>query len=307
MKDTLNSTWIDNLLDISSLDQFDILLSTLATIHEIVSALGDNASFQPQMLISDDKIYELNAEIFSSIDNTLKSIFVCSKMANFSDATVLVRKYRDDLFQWLFIIQSISDIEESKLYEFMKQNDISQIGEIQISELYNALSKWFNSSIKDEEKNTVKLKYFDIEKYRVNLCRQSLLQSCFDRFLNPIWNNLNIHLNDYTHINGIKYIFYNNAVHNYELGYFKSRLTEISESIIQATTCFLSVLILIKPFYLISGDYIKCLENAIEPPDNSQYWIAPIIQKYIDNNIFTISQDLKNFLVENIPYGIEIG
>ncbi len=306
MKNINVISWKDNLLDISSLDQFKPFLLSLFNIHEIVSKLGDYASFHTQILVSEIKIHELNSEFFSSIDNTLKSVYMCSKMANFSDATVLLRKYRDDLFQWLFIVESISDIEKSKLFENMEQNDVYCKEENDIQELYLALTKWFNSSIDINDKKTIKLKYFDAEIYRKSLCRQSLLNACFDQFLDPIWINLNDRLNDYAHINGFKFIHANNAANNYEIAYFNEKLNELGDILLQITSCFLCFLILTKPFYLSSRDFIDSLERNVEPPINSQFWISPIFRNFIETNIFSKNIGLKAFLVNNIPFGMKI-
>lgn len=66
----------------------------------------------------------------------------------------------------------------------------------------------------------------------------------------------------------------------------------------------LAMLILIQPEYIASFDYIHFLENGISPPENSQYWVASIVQEYIDEFVINIHPDLKSIM--NITHSFVI-
>jgi hypothetical protein len=43
---------------------------------------------------------------------------------------------------------------------------------------------------------------------------------------------------------------------------------------------------------------------GFEPPEDSQYWVAPFIKEYIDDNITKLNPELKSFLRSNNKYGM---
>ena len=72
------------------------------------------------------------------------------------------------------------------------------------------------------------------------------------------------------------------------------------------TTMFLAILILIEPNYIMSSDYIDCLECNIPPVIDSQYWVASGIQEYIDEFVVGIDPKLKEYLRDLNPSGMKI-
>ena len=56
----------------------------------------------------------------------------------------------------------------------------------------------------------------------------------------------------------------------------------------------------------MSSDYIDNIEMGFEPPEDSQYWVAPFIKEYIDDNITKLHPELKSFLHSNNKYGMII-
>ena len=72
-------------------------------------------------------------------------------------------------------------------------------------------------------------------------------------------------------------------------------------------TCFfLVLLILVKPNLIGSTDYIDYFDIGVEPPDNSQYWIAPFVQEFIEEYVSKINSELKVFPKYNNKYGMLI-
>lgn len=43
-----------------------------------------------------------------------------------------------------------------------------------------------------------------------------------------------------------------------------------------------------------------------EPPEGSQYWVAPFIQDFIDKKVSPLHSELRDYLKENNVNGMEI-
>ena len=65
-------------------------------------------------------------------------------------------------------------------------------------------------------------------------------------------------------------------------------------------------MILIKPSLIMADVHIDYLDCGEEPPEGSQYWVAPFAQQYIDDYIVKLNPDLKAFLKYNNKYGMKI-
>jgi hypothetical protein len=74
-----------------------------------LSSLSKQISDKPIICYSHTKAYILDDIFLVSTINTLNSITMCSSYGGFSDANVLIRKYRDDLFLYLFIIEVLNN------------------------------------------------------------------------------------------------------------------------------------------------------------------------------------------------------
>jgi hypothetical protein len=55
-----------------------------------------------------------------------------------------------------------------------------------------------------------------------------------------------------------------------------------------------------------STDYIDHLDGGLEPPENSQYFIANFIQDFIDTKVIKLHPALKQYLKENNNHGMKI-
>ncbi len=294
--------WIDDVPDISRQVSLIKFYEIVKTVHSIMGLLGDKALSMPATLSSGDKTHMLYADFFDSIDNTLKSILVCTKMGNFSDANILLRKYRDNLFQWLFIIDSIEIIDGKKLDEILGVEPGDESSDQSVDSLCDALLSWFQDL--ELSKNWRK-EYFDITPYLDWFMMNSLVKTCFDNYLKPTWEYLGADLNNYTHGNGKKFLISNN-IQAYSNEIITDQVEGLIDRVWKTTACFLSILILNQPLYLMSSNYIDHFGNRITVPEDSQYWIEPIFQNFFGLYITQIHPDLKKFLKENNLFHMEI-
>ena len=104
----------------------------------------------------DEKIHHLDPRFFDSTSNTLKSILICSRIGNIIDAHVLVRKLRDDLFQWLYLLSTIELDYQIRLKE-LNDNRIEIINSRSDLNNNKSILIWFNNTLHQK-------KYFNVRK-----------------------------------------------------------------------------------------------------------------------------------------------
>lgn len=321
--DEYSFEWENEFLDISEKYSFNKIIEVIDDTYWLLEIIAENTSIQPQATIRGKKILTLEADFFLATNNTLKSILSCCKLGNFSDAHVLIRKYRDDLFQYLFILYAIEQIESIKykkydhlineMVECFKNNldneNILRIIERILYEenkrnnthLENGITAWFDNTLNDK----IQKEYYGVQKYKNYLCKNDLVKKCFDLYLNEIWISLNTELNNYIHSNGRNYV--RNNIYNYlQNNNIEKMLDKTIKNIWQTTVCFLSIVILIKPNYIMASDIVDYLDCGLTPPEDSQYWVANAVQKYIDTYIIKINPKLKEYLVNENLYNMKI-
>ncbi|MFQ7534199.1 MAG: hypothetical protein ACLRPT_03140 [Akkermansia muciniphila] len=54
-----------------------------------------------------------------------------------------------------------------------------------------------------------------------------------------------------------------------------------------------------------SSDYIDYLECGMQPPENSQYWVAPFVQEALDEILAKHRPDIMQYLRQNTCMQIE--
>lgn len=65
------------------------------------------------------------------------------------------------------------------------------------------------------------------------------------------------------------------------------------------TVVFLLLLIFCSPVSVMSEEYIDCLDLNINPPQSSQYWVAPFVENFVKENISIIDTNCLDYLREN--------
>lgn len=218
--------------------------------------------------------------ILNSARLTLHSIQLCCENCNLADAHTLIRKYRDDLFFYLYILyvdnntKIFSDKEKTKHQKNIdkwKENDLSDLN---ITEIL----KYIGES--DSSKEAVK-------KYK--------LKNSFTKISKD--------LNNFVHSNGKS--FYNRSYQYYiDTKLIEENVNKIKYEINYITSVFLFLLILIRENYIASTDYIDCLEFGLEPEEKMKYWVVPFIKKYIDEKMILINSEWKEYLKNKVSMEI---
>lgn len=303
---------------LSSLDCYASFLKVMKYNEEFIDNLVEQVFDKPVICISSNKTYIIDILFLRTAMRTLNSISVCCSYGCLADSNVLVRKYRDDLFQYLFIIEVLNnrkgltndeisemfpgEMDADKLFTLVELTQKIIVGGSRKDKNDKAVDAWFDDKVLKGEFR----KELSIENYLNYLKQNPDIQRCIlEHGLDDIWEKIRHRLNNYTHANGKKFIEHN-LLEYLSADEIKNCYSEISEEISFITSTFLVLLILIKPEFIMSSDYIDNIDMGFEPPEDSQYWVAPFIKEYIDNNITKLHPELKSFLHSNNKYGMII-
>lgn len=262
---------------------------------------------------SKEGIYTLGTELIESSTQTLRSIKLCCSFGRFSDANTLIRKLRDDLIQFVYILNIIGirkPFTEESTKELKFNNSEEFVNSIlnlnfndTLSDDEKAVTAWFDNSVSDLQ-NTIKKK-LGIDNY-MKVLRQNdkINQILNDYNLQEYWEGLRRRLNNYVHNNGSNY-----SKHNIISANDKNLSTHLNNINIRTTyisSFFLVLILMIDSSLFSSTDYIDHLECDLQPPEDSQYFIANFIQEFIDNKIPKMHPELKQYLKDNNIHGMKI-
>lgn len=256
--------------------------------QSLINQISDNMFSKPLIYIIEkegkaNKFKFFNGISLDSTIRTLDSILRCCIYGAFSDANTLVRKYRDDLMQFMYNYH-LAEIKSLK--EDYKNAEVNR---------FEALNKWLENELEDYEN---KKNYYSAEKYKQYFMKvdetKEFLSECFDDFI-IFWNNINRLNNNFVHSNGEKYLKSNLCDYRSkdEVKYY---LESTGECIVKITSISLCFLMLIDASLFQSSDFMDYIECGEIPPENSQYFITPVTQKYIDEYLYIISANAKEYI-----------
>lgn len=213
--------------------------------------------------------------IMTSVELTVGSIISCCEAACLADANTLLRKYRDDLFFYLYISVYDSSLklgsDEAKIDRMKKQ-----------------IEHWLKNSLSYLHIGEILKEIGTFPKTREAVKKYDL-QSFFD--------DIGDRLNNFVHSNGYEYYNLNvNAYSDEELG---QKLRKILSDTKFITVAFLFLLILCSPLSVMSTDYIDSLACNMTPVAGSQYWVAPFVERFLADNIDLIDKNCMDYLKEN--------
>lgn len=286
----------------------DYLINFFNDFSELILYNGRVISF-----ITDKESHTLNTTLIDSATQTLRSIKLCCSIGSFSDANSLVRKLRDDLILYNYILNTINsrkpfledDIKELRIdnVEAFTETLLNLKFNNNLTEDEQAVAAWFNNTVSNLARQVKKK--LEFENYmKVLKQNENISQILIQYNLQEYWEVLRKKLNDYVHNNGIVF-----SSQNYVLvrdKYLATHLKNVSIRTTYISSLFLVLLLMIDSSLISSSDYVDHLECDIEPPENSQYFIAPFIQDFIDSKITKLHPELKQYLKDNNINGMKI-
>lgn len=289
-------------------EDIDYLTEFFKGLSELIYSNGRMISF-----FSNVEYFTLSTELIDSSAQTLKSIKLCCSIGSFSDANTLIRKLRDDLIQYLYIINVIN-LRESFSEESLKglnfdnpQEFANSILNLQfndsITDDEQAVTAWFKNSVSDLRR-PIKKK-LEFENYMKVLKQNDNINQILTKYnLQEYWETLRKRLNNYVHNNGTYF-----SKHNIISAYDNNLATHLKNINIRTTyisSYFLVMLLMIESSLISSTDYIDHLDCDIQPPEDSQYFVANFIQEFIDRKVTNIHPELKKYLKDNNINGMKI-
>lgn len=269
--------------------------------------------------ISENRVYFLNTELIDSSVKTLNNIEYCCMTGSFSDANTLVRKFRDDLILFLYILDVVNNkhaLSEEQISNIvgdsMDVEKFVKLIELTVNEVNNdsrknddekSVDAWFQNKVSNLSKQQKRKLCF--RNYMTHLKNTASINEVIKKYdLETNWENIRVKLNDYTHNNGRTYTRQNLMTVNAPS--IEEYFDDITSRLDFVSAFFIVMLILVDPKLISSTDYIDHLECGLTPPDDSQYLIASFIQEFIDDYINKINPELKVFLKNNNKYGMLI-
>ena len=255
------------------------VICEMKIVEEFLADFGF-LSFSRDYVSCDKYIFSMQ-KLSTATELTVGSMISCCECGCIADAYSLLRKYRDDLFFYLYVVvynannmldnKTPTVVEmESNIMRWIK-NDLR---DLYIGDVLKAISR--SPQTKDSVKKYKLKKYFD---------------------------TIKVKLNDYVHSNGIS--FYNQNVNAYKEKELHNQLAMLLKDMRFITVTFLFLLTLTSPHYIMSTDYVDYLEYNMTPPNGSQYWVAPFVNDFFKKNLDLIDETCMKYLQENTP--MELG
>ena len=211
----------------------------------------------------------VDSYVYSSIQGTLESINDILIKGRINDAYALLRKYYDstiiNVYTNLYLKDnfSVENFVVEKIDNWIKGKE--KLPEYRIMTQY----------IKDSEELAV-----------IN----DLL------FRDKTYKSIRKRCNDHTHYN-----FYHNMLYNDNEIYLSNRLKFLdlfSKDLVDIFTLHFSYVFSLNEHYMMSSDYVDSLDCGITPEKDSQYWVAPFVQKMYENvikkNRADLAQEIKS-------------
>ncbi len=258
-------------------------------------------------------IHYLNTSLLDSSSQTLRSIKLCCSIGSFSDANTLIRKLRDDLILYVYILSIINtrkpfieeDVENLKLDN--PEEFVGSFSKIRINSIMTddekAVAAWFSNTVSDIPKSL--RRKLEFENYMKIIKQNPKINQVIEQYnLQNYWETLRKRLNDYVHNNGVRFSLQNSIrVNDKNLDvHFKN----INTRTFYIASFFIVALLMVDSSLIASTDYIDHLDCNLEPPVDSQYFVANFIQDFIDTRITKLHPEIKQYLIDNNNYEMKI-
>lgn len=247
-------------------------IKEMKTIESFISDFGFLSDGRDYVLC--DKWSFSLQSIITSVELTAGNIIQCCENGCLADGNALLRKYRDDLFFYLYI--AIFDSNQ-KLGNVKKSTEMGE-----------NISRWVQNGLNNLYINDV-LRAIGTSPQLKEAVAIYKLQKSFDV--------IGERLNDFLHGNGIAY--YNRNIFTYKNDDCYIHIKRLANDMKYITVTFLFLLILCSPLSVMATDYIDYLDYGETPPKGSQYWIAPFVERFILGNINLIDVNCYRYLKES--------
>lgn len=265
-----DSLWKSNYSQIAENVECQKTILEFVKIEKFLSEFGF-LSFGRDFILCQEKVFSLQ-RLAISVELTAGSIISCCKAGCMADANSLLRKFRDDMFFYLYIQVYDSIIKSGK-------------DSPKALEMEHNIQKWIENNLSNLQISAV-MKAIGTEPRVQEAVKKYGLQSYFSK--------VGHRLNNYVHGNGISY--YNCQITAYNPKELNKQLSETLRDMRFITVFFLFLLTLCSPLSIMSTDYTDYLDFDMAPPEGSQYWVAPFVTQFFKENLNLIDENCMAFL-----------
>ena len=217
-------------------------------------------------------IWNIDSYVFSSVQGTLSSIQTILRDGRINDAYALLRKYYDSAVINIYTGLYLRD-------HFSIQNFVVE-----------QIDKW----IRGEDR----LPEFRIMSQYIRKCES--VSSITDLlFADDRYKRLRDRCNDHTHYN-----FYRNVLLNDKELFLEGRrraLEGFSNDVRDVLIFHVSYMFFVNEHYMMSSDYVDCLECGMTPEPGSQYWVASFVQEIFDQTLKKFRPDIAMTIKQHSP------
>ena len=283
----------------------------IENIRDIFLCLSDATFSSSEVSYGRKGAYILSCQTMMSVCKTLETIDFCCFRNAYADAYTLIRKFRDDLMQYLFVLNVIQNehgLTDKEVEQFeMSPESMMKMIELDIATLISgerktdaelAMEKWIYNVLENTENAMDRKNFFDASKYKAYLISNNEKDRyIFENFFIDKWKKEDRKLNNYVHTNGIQYLMNNYVYQDSKVQKDK----ELIESLQNIVDIFLSILAVIDSIKFHSSDYLDALEMNADPQEGSQYLVCPIIVDYMNERFDSV---LLKYIQDNEGHGM---
>ena len=235
------------------------------------------------------EIIAINGIVLSAL-RSVGTICDCLNTGHFSDAHVLLRRLRDDLFFYVYLLvgNKCDPLHKSSLWIGAARKWFSNKRDE--FEPYKRIQSMLSATVFSEKNSKAMTSEYDSENELDSLFIQGEkeLKATIQEFAkhyqlaekNMKYNKI---LNNSVHGNG-------SALQNVNLqlldyircdGVFPAQINDVYEMTVFFVLLFLSLLALIHPGALTSNDYVNAYDNGDVPEEGTQYYLCPALLPYL--------------------------
>lgn len=215
-------------------------------------------------------IINIDTYVYSSIQGTLESLMHVLKNGRIGDAYALLRKYYDSSVINIYTNLYLEDHHSIENFIVQKITD------------------WIQGTEKMPE-------YRVIMQYIKGSERLKPISNFL--YKDDAYSKIKERCNDHIHYN-----FFQNVMINDNQVHLKNRLTSLEAIRADIRSVFvlhLSYIFYLKDHYMCSSDYLDALEVGMTPEADSQYWVAPFVQKAFSDIIAKERPDVAQVIVDS--------
>lgn len=256
-------------------DDYQAKLKEIKEIGEFIITLSSHLC--NKNIILPCALYCVPTQILDSLGLTVGSIVSCCEFGCIADANSLLRKYKDDIFFFLYLI----------VYSRYGREASYRHSEI-IKKMEANVRKWLKNNLSNLYIGMVLKDISQFSEIKEAVIKYNM-KSYFDK--------LTTRLNNFVHSNGIKY--YNQDITRCESEELLKMINPLLVDMRYITVSFLFLLTLCYPILISSTEYITYLEFGLTPPAGSQYLVAKFIYDFFEENLHLIDESCIEYLRDN--------